>query len=311
MARSWLDYKSPAWVQWCPGCGDFGILNSIYRALAELNLDPEKLVVVGGIGCSGRTTFYVKGSNAHALHGRAIPLATGIKLARPELTVIVSAGDGDLLGIGGGHFVALGRRNVDITVLLHNNAVYGLTKGQAAPTLPAWVQTKALAHPNIHDNVNPVLLAFASGYTFIARGYAYHTNQLKELIKAAIRHRGAALVDILQPCPTYNNIMTNKWYEERIYYVDQEDPSYDPVIRTPEDYKTKMPKIMEKLMEFGDRIPLGILYWNQTKEPLEDRLEKLMPGYKAAPPGTRRISVKGKPFLHPFDVFKDRVIEVP
>ncbi len=307
MARSWLEYKAPAWVQWCPGCGDFGILNAIYRAVAELDIPPERLVVVGGIGCSGRTTFYVKGSNAHALHGRAIPLATGIKLARPELTVIVAGGDGDLLGIGGGHFVALGRRNVDITVILFNNAVYGLTKGQAAPTLPAWVQTKALTSPNIHDNVNPVLLAFASGYTFIARGYAYHTNQLKELIKAGIRHKGAALIDVLQPCPTYNNVMTNKWYEERIYYVDEE--GYDPVIRSADDMRNKLPRIMEKLMEFGNRIPLGILYWNQTRDSFEERLEKLMPGYLQAPPGTRRIDIEGRPVIDPFEVFKDRVIQ--
>ena len=307
MARSWLEYKTQAWVQWCPGCGDFGILNAILRAAAELDIPPERLVVIGGIGCSGRTTFYVKGSNAHALHGRAIPLATGIKLARPELTVIIAGGDGDLLGIGGAHFVALGRRNLDITVLLFDNAVYGLTKGQAAPTLPAWIKTKALASPNIHGNVNPVLLAFASGYTFVARGYAYHTSQLKEMIKAAVRHKGSALIDILQPCPTYNNVMTNKWYEERIYYVDEED--YDPVIRTPEDFKEKMPAIMEKLIEFGDRIPLGILYWNQSTDTFEERLEKVMPGYLQAPPGTRSISIKGKPLIDPFEVFKDRVIE--
>ncbi|MCE4610426.1 MAG: 2-oxoacid:ferredoxin oxidoreductase subunit beta [Desulfurococcales archaeon] len=305
MARSWLEYKAPAWVQWCPGCGDFGILNAIYRAVAELDIPPERLVVVGGIGCSGRTTFYVKGSNAHALHGRAIPMATGIKLARPELTVIVAGGDGDLLGIGGGHFVALGRRNVDITVILFDNAVYGLTKGQAAPTLPAWIKTKALTSPNIHDNVNPVLLAFSAGYTFVARGYAYHTSQLKELIKTAVRHKGASFIDVLQPCPTYNNVMTNKWYEERIYYVGED---YDPIIRTREDFKEKLPAIMEKLLEFGDRIPLGILYWDQTKDSFEERLEKIMPGYMQAPPGTRRISVDGRPIVDPFEVFKDRVI---
>ncbi|BAA80470.1 2-oxoacid:ferredoxin oxidoreductase beta subunit [Aeropyrum pernix K1] len=307
MARSWLDYKTQAWVQWCPGCGDFGILNSIYRAVSELGIDPENLAVVGGIGCSGRTTYYVKGSNFHALHGRAIPVATGVKLANPHLNVIVAGGDGDLMGIGGGHFVALGRRNLNITVLLFDNAVYGLTKGQAAPTLPAWVKTKALSMPNIHDNINPVLLAFAAGYTFIARGYAYHTQQLKELIKTAVRHRGAALVDILQPCPTYNNIMTNKWYEERIYYVDQEE-GYDPIIRTPEEFQKKAPAIAAKLMEFGDRIPLGILYWNQTRESFEERLEKIMPGYMSAPPATRRIELEGKPFLHPFDIFKDRLV---
>ncbi|MCE4615835.1 MAG: 2-oxoacid:ferredoxin oxidoreductase subunit beta [Aeropyrum sp.] len=308
MARKWLDYKTDAWVQWCPGCGDFGILNSIYRAVSELGIDPEELVVVGGIGCSGRTTYYVKGSNFHALHGRAIPVATGVKLANPHLNVIVAGGDGDLMGIGGGHFVALGRRNIDLTVLLYDNAVYGLTKGQAAPTLPAWIKTKALSSPNIHDNINPVMLAFAVGFTFIARGYAYHTQQLKEIIKQAVRHKGAALVDILQPCPTYNNVMTNKWYEERIYYVEDEDPGYDPMIRTPEDFAAKAPSIVSKLLEFGDKIPLGILYWNQTREPFEDRLDKIMPGYKEAPPARRRLDVDGRPFLHPFDVFKDRLV---
>ena len=308
MARRWLDYKTEAWVQWCPGCGDFGILTAVHRALAELDLDPRRVVVVGGIGCASRSVYYVKGSNFHAIHGRAIPVASGVKLANPELTVLVMGGDGDLLGIGGGHFVALGRRNIDVTVIIHDNAVYGLTKGQAGPTLPVGVKTKALPYPNVHDRVNPLILAYASGYTFIARGYAYHVNQLKDIIKAAIQHKGAAVVDILQPCPTYNDIMTKEWYEERIYYLADEDPTWDPRIRGPEDYH-KIPRIIEKMVEFGDRIPLGIFYQDLTRDTLEERLERQMPGYLKAPPAVRPISINGKPPVHPFKVFKDKLIE--
>ncbi|MEB3860189.1 MAG: 2-oxoacid:ferredoxin oxidoreductase subunit beta [Desulfurococcales archaeon] len=307
MARSFLEYKTDAWVQWCPGCGDFGILNSIHRALAELDIDPRDLVVIGGIGCSGRTTFYVKGSNLHALHGRAIPLATGVKLANPRLKVVIAGGDGDLLGIGAGHFVAVGRRNVDITIIVFDNAVYGLTKGQAAPTLPSGVKTKALPGPNIQDAVNPLLLALASGYTFIARGYAYHTAQLKELIKAAINHRGTALVDVLQPCPTYNNVMTNQWYEERIYYLDEEE-SWDPIVKTPEDYARKVPVIAAKMLEWGDRIPLGVFLKDETKKTFEERLEEQMPGYASNPPHSRPISIEGYPLADPWEVFKEKVV---
>lgn len=308
MARRWLDFKTEAWVQWCPGCGDFGILTAVHRALAELDLDPRRVVVVGGIGCASRSVYYVKGSNFHAIHGRAIPVASGIKLANPHLTVIVMGGDGDILGIGGGHFVALGRRNIDVTVLVHDNAVYGLTKGQAGPTLPVGVKTKALPYPNVQDRVNPLILAYASGYTFIARGYAYHVNQLKDMIKAAIQHRGAAVVDILQPCPTYNDVMTKEWYEERVYYLNEEDPTWDPRIRGPEDYE-KIPLMLGKMLEFGDRIPLGIFYQDLTRDTLEDRFEKQMPGYLKAPPALRPISVDGRVPVHPFKVFKDKLIE--
>lgn len=303
--RKWLDYKTEAWVQWCPGCGDFGILNSIYRALAELDIDPSKLVVVGGIGCSSRSVYYIKGNNVHTIHGRAIPVASGIKLANPELTVLVTGGDGDIMGIGGGHFIALGRRNIDLTVIIYDNGVYGLTKGQAGPTLPLWIQTKALPHPNIQGNVNPLLLAFSAGYTFIARGYAYHVNQLKDLIKAAIAHKGAAVVDVLQPCPTYNDYMTPEWYEKRVYYLS-EDPSWDPVVRSPEEHREKAKRVVEKMAEFGDRIPLGIFYQNLYQETLEERFEKLLPGYFRNPPARRNN--EGPVLAHPFDVLKDKVI---
>jgi len=308
VARSWMDYKTPAWVQWCPGCGNFGILTALQRALAELDIDPAKLALVTGIGCSGRICYYVKGSNLHVLHGRAIPAATGIKLANPDLVVIAEGGDGDMLGIGVGHFVSVGRRNLDITVIVHDNAVYGLTKGQAGPTLPSWWQTKALPGPNLHDNLNPLLLALASGYTFIARGYAYHVNQTKELIKKAIEHKGTSLVQILQPCPTYNNIMTKQWYEERIYYLDEAE-DWDPVVSSPEEFQDKLPRIMAKMMEWGDRIPLGIFYKNIFKDTFEQRIEKIIANYREYPPSKRPIESDNKPIVDPWQVFSEKVIK--
>jgi len=309
MARSWLEYRTSTWVQWCPGCGNYGILTAAFKAFAELDLDPARTVIVSGIGCSSRIPYYINATGVHTIHGRPIPVAIGIKIANPELTVIVMSGDGDLLGIGAAHFVALGRRNSDIAVILHDNGVYGLTKGQAAPTLPLWVQTKALSAPNIQDALNPLVLAIASGYTFVARGYAYHVDQLKELIKAAIKHRGAALVDVLQPCPTYNNIMTQQWYEQRIYYIHEEEPDYDGVVRRPEERNEKMARALVKASEWGDRIPLGIIYQDLTKDSLEERIEKITPGYLEHPPAVRPIHYEGKPIIDPFEVFTDRIVK--
>ncbi|MEM1845002.1 MAG: thiamine pyrophosphate-dependent enzyme, partial [Ignisphaera sp.] len=199
-------YRTDLWIDWCPGCGNFGILTAVVRAFEELGLDPSKTVIVSGIGCSSKIPHFINVNGVHTLHGRAIPFAMGIKLVNPELIVIVHGGDGDLLGIGAGHFVALGRRNIDVTVILHNNGVYGLTKGQASPTLPLNAKTKALVKPNIQQALNPIALALSSGYTFVARGYAFDGEHLKNIVKKAILHKGTAFIDILQPCVTFNDI---------------------------------------------------------------------------------------------------------
>jgi 2-oxoacid:acceptor oxidoreductase beta subunit (pyruvate/2-ketoisovalerate family) len=200
------DYKTDVFVDWCPGCGNFGILAALQMALAELQIEPHRVVLVSGIGCSGKPPHFVKTYGVHTLHGRTLPFAQGIKMANPELEVIATGGDGDGLGIGAGHFVNAGRRNFDITYLMHDNGVYGLTKGQASPTLQRGLRVKSIPKPNINEALNPIMLAIASGYTFIARAYAYDTKHLKEIIKQAIQHKGLAFVDILQPCPTYNDI---------------------------------------------------------------------------------------------------------
>ncbi len=283
-----ISYKTDIFVEWCPGCGDFGILAALRAALADLNLPPNKVAMFTGIGCSGRIAHYMKLYGIHVLHGRPLPFAIGAKLANPELTVLAVSGDGDGLGIGAGHFVNAGRRNVDVTYLLFDNRVYGLTKGQASPTLPLNVKTKALPKPNINDAVNPIALAITSGFTFAARGYAFQINYLKELIVKAIEHRGLSLVQILQPCPTYNDIHTKDWYEAgRIYRL--EDEGYDPVVRDPAERDSKKVEAILRSME-DDRIPIGVFYKDATTPPYDERIRARIPSYPERPPAAQEIA---------------------
>ncbi len=297
MVRDWRVYRSPVWVDWCPGCGNYGIVSTVYRALADLELDPSKTVIVSGIGCSGKLPHFVNVNGVHTIHGRAIPFATGIKLANPELTVIVHGGDGDLLGIGAGHFVALGRRNIDLTVVMHDNGVYGLTKGQASPTLRRGVRTKALAKPNIQDAVNPIALALASGYTFVARTYSNLISHFKEVLKEAIRHKGAAFIDVLQPCVTFNDIYTSAYYRRAIYRL--EDEGWDPVVHEPseEEVVEKLRQAWVKAMEWGDRIPIGVFYKNPHVPTYEERIADRIPTYSTKPPAKQGIEDGGRPVI--------------
>src|SRR5919107_633981 len=180
------DYKTEVHNDWCAGCGDFGILNSIQMSLSELKIPPHDVALFSGIGCSGKTPHFVHTYGIHTLHGRVLPFAQGAKLSNPNLKIIAVGGDGDGLGIGSGHFINSGRRNVDITYIIYNNGVYGLTKGQAAPTLKIGMKTKSLPQPNMNDSINPIALALISGFTFIARGYSYDVRHLKEVIKKGI-----------------------------------------------------------------------------------------------------------------------------
>jgi len=281
MVRNPNDYRTDVWMDWCLGCGNFGIIASIYRAFAELNLDPTTTVIVSGIGCSGKTPHFVKVSGVHTLHGRDIAFATGIKITNPELTVIVHGGDGDILGIGACHFVALGRRNIDMTVIMHDNGVYGLTKGQASPTLKKGLKTKSLAESNMFSPINPIALALASGYTFVARGYAMYSEHLKDLIIAAIKHKGSAFLDILQPCVTYNDINTADYYKKRIYKLE-EQPDWDPIVKeqTKEEIEKRIFQAWHKSLEWDDSIPVGIFYQNPNAQTLEATLGERMSSYK-------------------------------
>ncbi|EWG07700.1 MAG: 2-oxoglutarate ferredoxin oxidoreductase subunit beta [Candidatus Aramenus sulfurataquae] len=303
-----LEWK-PLWNDWCPGCGNFGILNAEQLAIQELGLDTKKLVIVSGIGCSGKTPhfFRIPITGVHTLHGRAITFATGIKLSNPSLTVIVNGGDGDLLGIGVGHFVSVGRRNVSLTVILHNNGVYGLTKGQASPTLKRGLKTKSLPRPNINDDVNPITLAISSGYTFVARGYAYDVKHLKELMKMAFSRKGLSLIEVLQPCPTYNDIFTKEYFDKRVYKLDNL-PDWDPVVRREEEKGEKMSKAILKSMEWGERIPIGVFYRNDLVPSFEERIAESAKSYKEVIPAKARIEANGSPTTIIEDILKEKEV---
>jgi len=262
-------YKTDVHNDWCPGCGDFGILNAVQMTLYELKLEPHRVVIISGIGCSGKVPHFVGTFGIHTLHGRVLPFATGMKLGNHENVVIAVGGDGDGYGIGAGHFVNTGRRNLDLTYVVHNNGVYGLTKGQASPTLQKGLKTKSMPMPSIIEGVNPIALAVASGWTFVARSYALDIRHLKELLKRAILHKGSAIVDVLQTCPTYNDINTKEWYSgvdrhdkaPRLYKL--EDEGYDGHVKDPnniEEVEQKKAQAIMKSTEWGERIPIGIFY---------------------------------------------------
>jgi 2-oxoglutarate ferredoxin oxidoreductase subunit beta len=295
------DYRTTYFADWCPGCGDFGIMTAVQMALAELQLPPHRTVIFSGIGCSGKTPHMIRVNGIHTLHGRVLPFAIGAKLANPELEVIAAGGDGDGLGIGAGHFVNIGRRNIDLTYLIHDNGVYGLTKGQASPTLELGLQVKAMPKPNLNSGINPVALALASGYTFIARSYAYDVRHLKDTIVKAIKHHGLALVIIQQPCPTYNDINTKEWYggedridpktgkpQPRLYKL--EETGYDGVVHNQEEAWPKYVAALTKAQEWGDKIPMGVFYQNELIPTFDERISKRIPIYLTNPPAKQPIS---------------------
>lgn len=265
------DYKTNVHNTWCPGCGDFAILNSVQSALAELQVPPHMVVIVSGIGCSGKSPHYINAYGFHTLHGRALPAATGVKLANPKLTVVAVGGDGDGFGIGAGYFINTGRRNVDMTYLVFDNQVYGLTKGQGSPTMHKGDKAKGMAEAAVQDSVNPLALAISAGYTFVARGYALQPRSLAQVIAEAIRHRGTSFVDIMQTCPVYNDLHDKEWYGEkldgrpRLYQLD--DTDYDPVVHdptNPDEIIAKKVQAIAKSYEWGARIPTGVLYKFET-----------------------------------------------
>jgi 2-oxoglutarate ferredoxin oxidoreductase subunit beta len=302
MALKLTDLKTDVHNDWCPGCGDFGILNAVQMALAEMNVDPSSVVIVSGIGCSGKIPHFVKTYGVHTLHGRSLPFATGIKLANPDLEVICAGGDGDGMGIGAGHFVNAGRRNVDMAYIVHDNGVYGLTKGQASPTLKLGMKPKSLPLPNINQGINPLILALAAGYTFVARGYAYDVRHLKDLIIKAVKHKGFAFLDVLQPCPTYNDILTKEYWQgegnldpsgrpkPRTYKL--EETGYDGVVHSPDDdeVEKKVAQAIMKSFEFGDHTPIGVFYQNEFVPTYEERLNQRMPTYRSNPPAAQEIA---------------------
>jgi len=316
LAHKPSDYKSGVYVDWCPGCGDHGVLAAVQMALAELNLEPHNTVIVSGVGNAPKLPHFVKVNGVHTLHGRLLPFAMGIKVANPHLEVIGVGGDGDGLGIGAGHFVNAGRRNIDMLYLLHNNGVYGLTKGQASPTLRLGMQTKSLPKPNINEAINPIALAITAGFTFTARSYAFDLVHVKNMIIAGIQHKGLALVEILQPCPPYNDINTKDWYsgadrpdangkpQSRLYKL--EETGFDPLAHNEGEVFTKKIAGMAKAQEWGDRIPIGVFFQNPFEPSFQDRLTKRIPFYMQTPPAKQKLKDdSGAPNIDLSEFFED------
>lgn len=251
---------------WCPGCGNFSILMAVKKALVDKDIKPHQVLLVSGIGQAGKLPHYTKGNVFNSLHGRPVPPAIGAKIANPELIVIAVSGDGDGYGEGGNHFIHAMRRNHDITYLVHNNQVYGLTKGQASPTSDEGFVTKTTPY-GAPAPINPIALAIVSGATFVSRGFAGDVNHLANLIAMGISHKGFALVDMLQPCVTFNRKNTFKWYQERAYKLEDEK-SYNPSDRK---------AAFEKAQEWGERIPIGVIYRKEWPS-FEEQIPALQKG---------------------------------
>jgi 2-oxoglutarate ferredoxin oxidoreductase subunit beta len=235
---------------WCPGCGNFSILSAVKRALAENNLAPHQVIFISGIGQAAKAPHYLNANLFNGLHGRSLPVATGCRLANSKVPVIVESGDGCSYGEGGNHFLAAIRRNLNIVMLVHDNQVYGLTKGQASPTSDEGFVTKAQPHGVYAEPFHPLAVAVALHAGFVARSFAGMEDHLVSMIGQAIQHPGFSLVDILQPCVSFNKINTFAWYKNRCYTLPE---SYDPMDWT---------AAMQKAIEWGDKIPVGVLYKN-------------------------------------------------
>ncbi|PYT74507.1 MAG: 2-oxoacid ferredoxin oxidoreductase [Acidobacteria bacterium] len=241
------DLKGRVDPDWCPGCGDFGVLAAIQKALVELQIPNNNVVAISGIGCSSNLPGFINTYGMHTLHGRALAVATGLKLANHELTVLVTGGDGDGFGIGGNHFIHTMRRNVDLLYIVMDNQIYGLTTGQTSPTSRVGMKTKSMPFGNIEAPVNPISLALAAGATFVARGFSGDQKHLTELIKQGIVHKGFSFLDVFSPCVTYNHDNTYQWFRPRMKKLE-DDSAYDASDWT---------MAMEKSLLWGEEIPIG------------------------------------------------------
>lgn len=247
---------------WCPGCGNFGLLNTLQQTLADLAIEPHQYTIVSGIGQAAKLPHYIRCNAFNGLHGRALPVATGIALANHDMLVMVNTGDGDCYGEGGNHFLHAIRRNINVKLFVHDNQIYGLTKGQASPTSMEGMETKTQPFGALSAQLNPLALAVALDCSFVARGFVGDMELLQRLMTEAIRHPGFALIDILQPCVTFNKVNTFQWYGERVYHLDQ---SHDPEDRM---------QAFQKSLEWGDAIPTGIFYRN-ARPLLTDKIPPL------------------------------------
>jgi 2-oxoglutarate ferredoxin oxidoreductase subunit beta len=264
-AITMANFKGRVEPDWCPGCGDYGVLAAVQKALVELQIPQHEVATISGIGCSSNFPGFIETYGMHTLHGRSIPVATGVKMANHALTVLVTGGDGDGFGIGCGHFVHAMRRNVDLTYMVMDNQIYGLTTGQTSPTSRLAMKTKTTPFGNVERPVNPLALALAAGATYVARGFSAEQKHLTELIKNAIQHKGFSFLDIFSPCVTYNHDNTVQWFKPRVKKLE-DNPDYD---------STDFNAAMEKSQLWGDEIPIGKFY-ERTDVPTLTELEPVL-----------------------------------
>lgn len=245
-------------IVWCPGCGNYGILAALKNAIIQLGLNKEEIVLVSGIGCSSQMPHFINTYGIHSIHGRPLPVATGVRLANTDLKVIAVGGDGDGYGIGGGHFIHTMRRNLNITYIVCDNKIYGLTTGQASPTSDRGFKTKSSPEGVIEQPVNPIALAITMGATYVARGFAGDVSHLTKLIADGIKHKGTAFIDVLQPCVTFNHVNTYEFYNKRVYKLTKHNTGN---------------KFAALKKAFEDKkIPIGLFY-KEERQTYEDELK--------------------------------------
>ncbi len=275
------DFRNKVKPNWCPGCGDFSVLAAMQRAFANLGLEPEDVALVSGIGCSGRISGYINAYGFHGVHGRALPIAQGLKLANRDLTVVAAGGDGDGFAIGMGHTVHAIRRNVDITYIVMDNQVYGLTKGQTSPRSQIGFKTKSTPNGSIEAAIAPMEMALTVGAGFVAQSVSSDLKQLTRVIEEGIKHKGFALINVYSPCVTYNKINTYDWFKENLTNLEQED-SYDPSDRQ---------MAMQKLMEH-EGLVTGIIYQNKERKSYEEMVK----GFKEVPLAQQDLQLSREKF---------------
>lgn len=255
------EFRNNVKPNWCPGCGDFSVQAAIQRAAANVGLEPEQLAVISGIGCSGRISGYINAYGLHGIHGRSLPIAQGVKLANRELTVIASGGDGDGFAIGMGHTVHAIRRNLDVTYIVMDNQIYGLTKGQTSPRSAEGFKTKSTPEGSIESTLSPLEIALSAGATFVAQSFSSDLKQLTALIEAGLQHKGFSLINVFSPCVTFNKVNTYDWFKENIVNLEQ-FPDYDPSNRI---------AAMTKIMETGGMVT-GLIYQNKTRKAYDEMI---------------------------------------
>ncbi|AWB44377.1 2-oxoacid ferredoxin oxidoreductase [Paenibacillus sp. CAA11] len=275
------EFRNNVKPNWCPGCGDFSVQAAIQRAAANVGLEPEQLAVISGIGCSGRISGYINAYGLHGIHGRALPIAQGVKLANRELTVIASGGDGDGFAIGMGHTIHAIRRNINLTYIVMDNQIYGLTKGQTSPRSAEGFKTKSTPEGSIESTLSPLELALSAGATFVAQSFSSDLKQLTSLIEQGIQHKGFSLINVFSPCVTFNKVNTYDWFKENITNLDTVE-GYDSTNRI---------AAMTKLMETGGMIT-GLIYRDETRKSYED----LVPGFKAEPLAQQDLELSQRDF---------------